>query len=110
MAVCKLLMECLHEKNPKTIRNETPLHFAARNGHLSICKLIINNISDKNPIDSYGQTPLQLAILYGHQFVGKLIKERISDEPLGVFGRSGNPISTTGPPGLSDLSLTPNER
>ena len=56
------------------------------------------------------QTHLQLAILNGHQFVGKLIKERISDKPVGVFGRSGNPISTTGPPGLSGLPLTPSEK
>ena len=39
----------------------TPLHVAARNGHLEVCKLIIANTEERNPIDNFGLTPKDYA-------------------------------------------------
>ena len=30
-----------HDKNPQDFHGKTPLHEAARNGHLSVCQLIV---------------------------------------------------------------------
>ena len=38
-----------NEKNPDTLSGQTPLDFAAENGHFSICQLIIQNLKADNP-------------------------------------------------------------
>ena len=64
-----------NEKNPDTLFGHTPLHFAARNGHLSICQLIIQNLKADDP-DTDGildfktdndLNPLWLAYYEGHE-------------------------------------------
>ena len=40
----EVLKDNFSERNPKDNLGETPLHFAAQNGHLPVCQLIINNI------------------------------------------------------------------
>ena len=74
----------------------TPLHLAAKNGHLSVCKLIIKNVVDKNPaggkmvtkswmhpvwIDQW--TPLHLAAYTGHFSVCKLIINNVMEKNPG---------------------------
>ena len=74
----------------------TPLHLAAKNGHLSVCKLIIKNVVDKNPaggkmvtkswmhpvwIDQW--TPLHLAAYTGHFSVCKLIINNVVEKNPG---------------------------
>ena len=44
----------------------TPLHKAARNGHLKIYEILMDNLEDKNPRDNYGNTPLHIAAITGH--------------------------------------------
>ena len=113
-----LIMENVVDKNPlnmiadtmgcKYLKREklhefgvaTPLHLAAKNGHLSVCKLIIENVLDKNPTASqikigdwshlqslYGEqrldtrdrwTPLHLAANNGHFSVCELLINNIS--------------------------------
>ena len=46
----EVLKDNFSERNPKDNLGETPLHFAAQNGHLSVCQLIINNIKVSNNI------------------------------------------------------------
>ena len=47
-------MENIDDKNPKDRFGWTPLHMAARNGHLSVCQLIVENVDDKIPTDNSG--------------------------------------------------------
>ena len=48
--------------NPANENGETPLHLAAKNGHLEICKLILDGLGKtKNPVDKKGRTPLHHA-------------------------------------------------
>ena len=51
---------------------QTPLHRAARSGHLDICKILLENIMDKNPITNNGWTPLHYAAKSGHFEVCKI--------------------------------------
>ena len=44
----EVLKDNFSERNPKDNLGETPLHFAAQNGHLPVCQLIINNIKVSN--------------------------------------------------------------
>ena len=55
----------------------TPLHIAARKGHLSVCELIIKHIKDKNPKDASGMTPLHYAAKNGHFQICQLLLESI---------------------------------
>ena len=43
----------------------TPLHEAARNGHLEICEMIADKFVDKNPKDQKGRTPYHEAAQWG---------------------------------------------
>ena len=53
----KLILENVHNKNPRDDFGETPLHQAAREGCFEICNLIIENVTEKNPKDHQGKTP-----------------------------------------------------
>ena len=64
------------KKNPADRYGDTPLHFAAQEGHLEICSLIIENISDRNPF-SRGRTPLHYAAAQGHIEVCRLILDKV---------------------------------
>jgi Ankyrin repeats (many copies) len=45
----------------RTDRQETPLHFAARNGHLDVVKVLLRYGADLHAVDNRGATPLFLA-------------------------------------------------
>ena len=94
----------LTDKNPPLLSNDafnkmTPLHFAARQGHIELVKAITNMESgDKNPKDASGVTPLHLAALYGHldivehlcTFVQDVnIKDNYNQTPLHSASRQG---------------------
>lgn len=42
-------------------RTSTPLHWAARHGHLEVVETLIANGADVNAVDVFGRTPLHLA-------------------------------------------------
>ena len=110
LAAYQLIMENIDNKNPahfispemQVLNKEkgksflgfgsnisTPLHLAAKNGHLSVCKLIIENVSDKNPISQATQqwinhwTPFHLAAHNGHFSVCELLINIISEKNPG---------------------------
>ena len=81
----------------------TPLHVAAKNGHLAAYKLIMETVTDKNPLlnprsdmyglekmqqpkelhciqNFYGCTPLHLAAIYGHISICKMIMANLVEK------------------------------
>ena len=48
----------MDDKNPKDGNGWTPLHSAAKGGHLEVCKFILENVEDKNLKKDDGGTPL----------------------------------------------------
>ena len=48
-------------KNPADHNGVTPLHKAAKEGHMNICKMLLENTNDKDPVDEDGNTPLKIA-------------------------------------------------
>ena len=78
---------------------ETPLHWAAMNGHLSICHLITDKVVKKNPKNKYNTTPLHLAANNGHLDICRLIMDQVEEKnpendhgetPSGLAARRGH--------------------
>jgi ankyrin repeat protein len=71
------------EKNPDNVNGWTPLHLAAKAGHLKVCQLIIDNVADKNPQNfNSGVTPLQLASKRKHFEIVELIQSKLDETKL----------------------------
>ena len=66
-------MDLVKDKNPKSTDDQTPLHWAAREGHFTICELILANIEEKNPVDKNNKTPIELARQNYHEDVLDLL-------------------------------------
>jgi len=59
------------------IFNQTPLHYAANNGHLSVVEYLVNQKTDINAKDKDGWTPLHRASRLGHlSVVEYLVNQR----------------------------------
>ena len=80
VGICRLIIECVEDKNPASDHGNTPLHWAAQSGHSEICRLIIDNINHKNPTNNRGITPLHLAAQNGHLTTCCLIMEEVCDK------------------------------
>ena len=77
--MCKLIISNSNDKNPANSKGFTPLHFAARKGHLDICKLIMKHSGHKNPSAKNGITPLSLASTGNHLEVCMLIQKELKE-------------------------------
>ena len=55
---------------------ETPLHVAARKGHVEIAKLLLERGADPNIGDIYGWAPLHEAAQWGRTEVARLLLKR----------------------------------
>ena len=66
--ICRLIMDFVFDKTPRSNDGNTPLHAAARNGHFEVCKAIMINVQNKFPINNDGMTPQA----YAHQYFNNL--------------------------------------
>ena len=57
----------------------TPLHYAARSGHMTAYQLIMENNPTKNPDIGY-MTPFHMAAKHGHLSICKLIIDHVEDK------------------------------
>ena len=77
--------------NPETVAGLTPLHYAAKNGHLEVYRFILEHLTDKNPGDMYGLTPLHFAAMRGQLEMCKLILEMVDNKnprtPHALYGK-----------------------
>ena len=67
-------MDNVENKNPANNFGDTPLHWAAKEGHLDVCKLIIANVDNKHPVNISGRTPKDLADHRKHVEVSQLFQ------------------------------------
>ena len=58
----------------------TPLHYAARCGHLAVFKFIFETIKYKEPKTSDGRTPLKVAIQFENYDICQFIKDSRSSK------------------------------
>ncbi|KAK5635619.1 hypothetical protein RRF57_011331 [Xylaria bambusicola] len=66
-------------KDFKIRKGQTPLSWAARNGHEEIVQLLVEKGADIESKDSIGRTPLLWAAEEGHQEIVQLLVEKGAD-------------------------------
>ena len=68
------------QKSKDEFHGQTPLHYAAQNGHLKIVKHLSTLVKEKNPPDSNGATPLHLAAMFGHLEIVTFLHQNTKDK------------------------------
>jgi len=75
--VVKLLLEKGAELECKgEYYGQTPLSWAAGNGHEAVVKLLLEKGAELESNDSWGRTPLSWAARSGHETVVKLLQQQ----------------------------------
>ena len=64
------------------LRGQTPLSWAAKDGHEAAVKLLLKKGADVKPKDDAGQTPLSQAIRGGHKAVVKLLLKKDPEQAV----------------------------
>jgi ankyrin repeat protein len=78
-AVKEMLLEKCADVDCKDKYDQTPLSYAAENGHETVVKLLLEKGANVNGKSQYGQTPLSYAAENGHEAVVKLLLEKGAD-------------------------------
>ena len=65
--------------NVKDVNGDTPLHYAAANGHVEIARLLLQNGAEVNAKGNDGWTPLHFAAFQGHVDILHLLVENGAD-------------------------------
>ena len=74
-----MILNVVEDKNPKCNSDSTPLHHAAKFGHVEIFNMIFDEIEEKSPVDKQGFIPLDLAIVNGQKEVVKIMLGEIEE-------------------------------
>lgn len=74
-----LLIEEYANVGIRTKYLETPLHYAAQNGHKDVVKVLLENGANVNAIAEHYGTPLHYAVLNGHEDVVTVLLEYEAD-------------------------------
>ena len=82
----KLLLDKGAELETKDDSSQTPLSWAARNGHEAVVRLLLNNGADIGIENRSGWTALQLAVLNSHDSIEQLLVIRGAPEPEDFYG------------------------
>ena len=91
----RINLEIVDKADPEDEGGNTPLHFAARNGHFEVCQLIVNNITKKNPKNFIGETPIQLASDAGHSTIVMMVQASLGKKfKLGWLDEPNFPFQT----------------
>lgn len=71
------LLDLGSDPNPKDmIQLASPLHLAARNGHLGVTKTLLEHGADHQHQDQYGRNAVHIATVFAHPQVVKLLVEK----------------------------------
>ena len=84
--VMEALLQNGHELNAKDSYYQTPLSWAAKNGHEAVVKLLLEK--DAELESDRGRTPLSLAAEKGHEAIVKLLLKNAELEPKDFHGRT----------------------
>ena len=70
-----------HEKlfQFKSLLKESPIHLAAKNGHIEVVKTLMACTDNPNAPNEYGETPIHYAARYGHNEVVKVLMAGIEN-------------------------------
>src|SRR5688500_4939826 len=80
LAAAKALVAAgLRVDEPAREDPETPLHYAAAEGHEAVARWLLDGGADVNAADKYGRTPLMNAARDGHAALAKLLLKRGAD-------------------------------
>ena len=84
--------------NTRNIRGSTPLHLAARAGHVDALHALLRPVGwqvlDRNAQDGAGRTPLHLCVVGGHTEALKvLLAETAMDLPRGTNSHGPDPVA-----------------
>ena len=71
-------MKNISNKNPSDDKGDTPIHVAAREGHLETFNVIAQMSNVLNPADNDGRTPLHYAAAMGHIHLVKDILNQVT--------------------------------
>ena len=96
--ICKLIIDTFQSDNPSApnptensdVDGNTPLHTAARHGHLEVFKLLLVHAKDKNPENNEKVTPFQMAATCGNWSICLFIVGSLGD--LNLEDEDGNTL------------------
>ena len=66
------------DQDSKDRCGQTPLSWAARNGHEAVVVLLLEKVTDVDSKDNYGRTPLSWALENDHEVVAVLLKSKLN--------------------------------